>query len=61
MCHHVHVTLSAEDKKDVKKLSGIMIPIYASIVLAVIAVVAVTSAPRQSELIASTSVPAAAR
>ena len=59
MCHHVHVTLSAEDKKDVKKLSGIMIPVYASIVLAVIAVVAVTSAPRQGELIASTSVPAA--
>jgi hypothetical protein len=61
MCHHVHVTLSAEDKKDVKKLSGIMIPVYASIVLAIIAVVAVTGAPRQGELIASTSVPAAAR
>ena len=63
MCHyvHVHVTLSAEDKKDVRKLSGIMIPVYASIVLAIIAVVAVTSAPRQGELIASTSVPAAAR
>ena len=59
MCHHVHVTLSAEDKKDVKKLSGIMIPVYAAIVLAVIAVVAVTAAPRQGELIASTTVPAA--
>jgi hypothetical protein len=59
MCHHVHVTLSAEDRKDVRKLSGIMIPIYASIVLAVIAVVAVSSAPRQGEMIASTSVTAA--
>ena len=40
MCHHahVHVTLSAEDKAAAKKLSGIMIPVYASIVLAVIAV-----------------------
>jgi len=63
MCHnvHVHVTLSAEDKKDVKKLSGIMIPVYASIVLAVVAVVALGSAPRQGELIASTSAPAATR
>ncbi len=63
MCHHVHVhvTLSAEDKKDVKKLSGIMIPVYASIVLAVVAVVALGSAPRQGELIASNTVPAATR
>ena len=61
MCHHIHVRLSAEDKQDVKKLSGIMIPVYASIVLAVIVVAAVTSAPRQGELIASASVPAAAR
>ncbi len=61
MCHHVHVTLSAEDKQDVKKLAGIMIPVYASIVLAMIAVVAVTGTPRPGELIASTSVPAAAR
>ena len=61
MCHHVHVTLSAEEKKDVRKLSGIMIPVYASIVLAVIAVVGVTSGPRQGELIASTSAPAATR
>jgi hypothetical protein len=61
MCRHVHVTLSAEDKKDVKKLSGIMIPVYASIVLAVVAVVAVTGTPRHGEVIAATSVPAAAR
>ena len=63
MCHHahVHVTLSAEDKAAAKKLSGIMIPVYASIVLAVIAVVAVSGAPRQGEQIATTSVPAATR
>jgi hypothetical protein len=59
MCHHVYVKLSAEDRKDVKKLSGVMIPVYASIVLAVIAVVAVSGAPRQGELIASSSAPAA--
>jgi hypothetical protein len=61
MCHHVHVTLSAEDKKHVTRLSGLLIPVYASIVLAAIAVVALTDASRQGELIASASVPAAAR
>jgi len=31
MCHHVHGTLSAEDRKNVKTFAGIMIPVYASI------------------------------
>jgi hypothetical protein len=61
MCHHAYVSLSAEEKKEVRKLSGIMIPIYASVVLAVIAVVSVTGGSRQGELVASTSVPAAQR
>jgi hypothetical protein len=63
MCHHVHVhvTLSAEDKKAAKKLWGAMIPIYASIVLAVVAAVAFTGSPQKSELVAATSVPASAR
>ncbi len=63
MCHHahVHVTLSAEDKAAAKKLSGIMIPVYASIVLAVIAVVALSGPPRPGEQIAATSIPAATR
>ena len=61
MCHHVHVTLSAEDKKDVKKLAGVMIPVYASILLALVAVVAVNGGSRQNELVASTATPAATR
>jgi hypothetical protein len=61
MCRHLHVTLSAEDKRDVKKLSGVLIPVYASIVLVVIAVVTFTGSSRQNELIASTAVSAAAR
>jgi hypothetical protein len=61
MCHRVYVTLSVEDKKDVKKLSGIMIPVYATIVLVVVAVVAVTGSSRQNERIASTAVSAATR
>lgn len=62
MCHHVHVTLSVEDKVAAKKLAGFLIPVYASIVLAVIAVVAVTAGgPRSGELVASTSAPAVQR
>ena len=55
MCHHVHVTLSAEEKAAVRKLSGIMIPVYASILLAMIAVVAVGGGSRQGEMIAASS------
>jgi hypothetical protein len=63
MCHHAHVRvmLSAEDKKDICRLSGIMIPVYASIVLAAIAVLAASGAPRQGEQVAAASVAAAAR
>jgi hypothetical protein len=63
MCHpaHIHVMLSAEDKKDVKKLAGIMIPVYASAMLALIAFVAVTGGSRQGELVATTAAPAATR
>jgi len=61
MCHNVHVTLSAEEKKDVRKLCGIMIPVYASIMLALFAVVAVTGGPPRGELIASTAAPATTR
>ena len=59
MCHHVYVKLSAEEKAAAKKVAGFMIPVYASIMLAEIAVVAVTGTPRQGEQIAATSVPAA--
>ena len=63
MCHpaHIHVMLSAEDKKEVKKLAGIMMPIYASAMLALIGFVAVTASSRQAELVASTAAPAATR
>ena len=61
MCHpaHIHVMLSAEDKKDVKKLAGVMIPVYATAMLALIAFVAVTGGSRQGELVATTAAPAA--
>ncbi|HME29011.1 MAG TPA: hypothetical protein VKE53_04015 [Pseudolabrys sp.] len=56
MCHRGYIKLSVEDKEDVKKLSGIMIPVYASAMLALIAFVVVTGGSRQGELVASTPV-----
>ena len=61
MCHHVHGTLSAEDRKNVKTFAGIMIPVYASILLAVVAVVAVGGSPRSGEIIAASSASSATR
>jgi hypothetical protein len=62
MCHrHIHVALSAKDKKDVKKLSGIMIPIYTTAMLALVAFVMVAGTARQGEMIASSTASAVAR
>ena len=63
MCHHVHirVLLTEEERRDVKKLSGILIPVYASVLLAMIAVVALSGGSRQGELIAASSAPSATR
>jgi hypothetical protein len=58
MCHHIHVTLSAEDKAAAKKMTGFMIPVYAAVLLAIVAAVSV-SAPHSKEQIASASAPAA--
>jgi hypothetical protein len=59
MCHHCHVSLSEEDAKDARKLSGLMIPVYASIVLAVVALVAFTGVAPRGDLVAQTAAPAA--
>jgi hypothetical protein len=58
MCHHVHVTLSPEERAYAKRLTGYMIPVYAVAALAIIALVAVTGGPRSGELVASASAPA---
>jgi hypothetical protein len=52
MCHAVRVRLSPEEKKEVRKLSGVMIPIYASVALVLLAVMVVTHVPRSDEAIA---------
>jgi hypothetical protein len=61
MCHHLPVTLSAEDRKSVKRLTGMLIPAYAAVALAVIAAVAVAPTLRPGEQVASAAVPAASR
>ncbi len=59
MCHRVRVVLSAEERAAARRLTGYLIPVYAAVALAVIAVVAVSGTPRQGERIATASVPAA--
>jgi hypothetical protein len=61
MCRHTLVMLSAEDKAEVKKLSGKLIPLYASNLLAMVVAAAVAGGSRQGELVASSSAPAATR
>lgn len=57
MCHRVRVLLSTEDKEDVKKLTGIIVPAYATIMLVLVAAIAVSMTSRQGELIASNVTP----
>ena len=61
MCQHGRIRLSAEDREDVRKLSGIMVPIYATAMVALLAFFVVTGASRQGELVASTTAPASTR
>jgi hypothetical protein len=61
MCHHVHVTLSPDERACAKRLTGLIIPVYAAVVLAIIAVAAVTGGPRSGALVASASNPTALR
>jgi|GEM_PF-690697 hypothetical protein len=61
MCHRVRVLLSTEDKQDVKKLTGILIPVYATVMLVLVATVAVTMTLQQGELIASNVTSVSAR
>jgi hypothetical protein len=61
MCHYGRIRLSAEDREDVRKLSGIMLPIYATAMVALLAFIVVTGGSRQGELVASTTAPASTR
>jgi hypothetical protein len=60
MCHSVRVKLSPEERAYAKRLTGVMIPVYAVAVLAIIALMAMAGGPRSGDLVASASAPAAA-
>lgn len=60
MCHYVHVTLSSEERATTRRLAGFMIPVYVVVLLAIIALAAVTNGPRSGDLVASVSAPATA-
>ena len=61
MCHRVRILLSSEDKEEAKKLTGIIVPAYASIMLILVAAVAVGITSQQGASIASSVPPVVAR
>ena len=52
MCHAVRVKLSPAEQKEVRKLSGILIPIYTSVALVLFAATMFTQLPRSDETVA---------
>jgi hypothetical protein len=49
MCHHVHVKLTPAEEKAVRKMYGIMVPVFASVILVLVAAIAFTQPPRGSD------------
>lgn len=60
MCHGVRVNLSPEENVYARRLASMMIPVYAVVVLAIIAVATLTGHQRAGELVAASTPPAAA-
>jgi hypothetical protein len=58
MCHAVRVKLSPEEQASAKRVTGYLVPVYAAVVLAIVALVAVSGEPRSGDLVASASAPA---
>jgi len=52
MCHAVRVRLPPEEAKQVRRVSGMMIPVYACLALIAVAAVMLSSAPRSGEQVA---------
>ena len=50
---HVHARLSEGDRQAVRKLAGLMLPIYVAVALAVVVTVAVEFVPRGGTLLAT--------
>lgn len=53
MCRAVHVRLTADEQKNVARWTGILLPVYASIALFVLAALVFTHPPRTGEMFAA--------
>jgi hypothetical protein len=58
MCHAARAKLTPEERATARRLTGLMLPVYAVAVLAIIALTAITGGPGSGERVASASVPA---
>jgi hypothetical protein len=52
MCQFIHVRLTPEEKKEVRKLSGVMIPIYASVAFVLFTALVLMRFPNSGEAVA---------
>ena len=52
MCHGVRITLTPAETKEVRKLWGVMVPIYASVALVIAASIFFNYVPRANEGVA---------
>jgi hypothetical protein len=53
MCHYGHIRLNPSERKEVARWTGIMLPVYASVALFVLAALVVIHQPRTGEMIAA--------
>jgi hypothetical protein len=61
MCHAVRVKLTAEDRATARRLTGLLLPAYAMVALALVALAVLTAGPRSGDLVATNTAPIAAR
>ena len=59
MCHAVRVKLSPAETREVRKLYGALVPIYASVALLFVAAIMFSSAPRPGDAVAVAAMAAA--
>jgi hypothetical protein len=60
MCHGIRVRLTPDEEKEVKKLWGVVAPVYASLALVIVGAIALANLPRSDESIVAKSTPPAA-
>jgi hypothetical protein len=61
MCRHVHVRLTPSDENAVRKMYGVMVPVFASIVLLLFGAITLKLPPRAGEALTAEAAPVADR